>query len=62
MYAVIIYELCHVISEQALSPNAKKIRDDLEYIKDEIVPIEGEFGEESVFEELEEKLNELESI
>ena len=45
-----------------VSPNAKKIRDDLEYIKDEIVPIEGEFGEESVFEELEEKLNEWECI
>jgi hypothetical protein len=34
----------------------------LEPIKDNIKPIEGEFGEESVFEDLEEKLNELECI
>ena len=45
-----------------INPQAKKIRDDLEPIKDNIKPIEGEFGEESVFEDLEEKLKELEGI
>ena len=42
-----------------IHPQAKKIRNDLEHIKDKINPIEGKFGEESVFEELEERLNEL---
>ncbi len=41
-----------------INPNAKKIRDDLEPIKDNIEPIEGKFGEESVFEELKQKLAE----
>ena len=45
-----------------IHPQAKKIRNDLEHIKDTIDPIEGEFGEESVFEELEEKLKELGGI
>ena len=45
-----------------IHPQAKKIRNDLEHIKDKINPIEGKFGEESVFEELEEKLKELEGI
>jgi hypothetical protein len=41
-----------------IDPQAKRIRDDLEPIKDKIEPIEGEFGEESVFEELKQKLGE----
>nr|QNO56461.1 cell division protein FtsZ [Methanosarcinales archaeon ANME-1 ERB7] len=45
-----------------INPKAKEIRDDLKPIKDKIDPIEGEFGEESIFEELEEKLKELEGI
>ena len=42
-----------------ISPNAKKIRDDLEPIKHNIEPIEGKFGEEEVFEELKQKLSEV---
>lgn len=42
-----------------ISPNAKKIRDDLEPIKDNIEPIEGKFGEEEVFEEQKQKLSEV---
>ena len=45
-----------------INPKAKEIRDDLKPIKDKIDPIEGEFGEESVFKELEEKLKEREGI
>jgi hypothetical protein len=40
-----------------IDPTAKKIGDDLEPIKDNIDPIEGEFGEEKVFEELKQKLS-----
>ncbi len=36
-----------------------KVIKKLEPIKDNIIPIDGEFGEEEVFEELEEKLNKL---
>lgn len=39
-----------------INPQAKKIRHDLEPIKDKIDTIEGKFGEKSVFEEFEEKL------
>ena len=44
------------------NPNAKKINDNLKPIKANIEPIGGEFGEESVFEDLEEKLKELEGV
>lgn len=39
-----------------MNPEAKKIKDEFEPFKDNIEPIEGEFGEESAFEELEQKL------
>ncbi|MCK4733568.1 MAG: SIR2 family protein [Methanophagales archaeon] len=42
-----------------INTNAQKIRDDLEPIKDNIEPIEGKFGEERVFEELNKKLSEV---
>jgi len=40
-----------------IDPQAKRIRDDLEPIKDSIKPIERKFGEEEVFEYLKQKLS-----
>ncbi len=42
-----------------LDPQAEQIRNDLEPIKGNIEPIEGEFGEESVFEDLKQKVSEM---
>jgi signal-transduction protein with cAMP-binding, CBS, and nucleotidyltransferase domain len=42
-----------------INPQAKKIRDDLEPIKDNIKPIEGEFGEEEVFKDLKQNFSEV---